>query len=190
MDTSNVTAAQVSDAIKTIVTAALPTTKILPQNIWGMDEGGFGRLLVTGEALKSPSDSNRINAFAFWRQSIGQSDNAIAALRTGPPSFSAVRPAPANNRLLVETWQYELRFLYAYASGSNAANSTREFDEKIDAITAAFAIKPQLGLSSIHLESSSQVVWQSLGVVSNNDFKAHDGVGLFRVTVHKPLTPS
>lgn len=188
--TDNVTSAQVSDAIKAIATAALPVTKIIPQNIWGMDEGGFGRLMVTAEALKSPSDSSRINALAFWRQSTLASDGNIAALRTGKyPSFDPGRLS-APGKLLVEVWQYEVRFLFAYASGSNTANSTRDFDALVDTLTAAIANKPKLGIESYHIEGHSGLYWQSLSVQSNNDLKVHDGSGILRVMVHKPLTPS
>jgi hypothetical protein len=188
--TDNVTSAQVSDAIKTIAAAALPVTKIIPQNIWGMDEGGFGRLMVTGETLKSPSDSNRINALAFWRQSTLPNDGNIAALRTGPAAAFDPARLTTPGKLLVEVWQYEFRLLFAYASGSNAANSTRDFDTLIDTLSAALGAKPKLGIESYRIEGHSGLYWQSLSVQSNNDLKIHDASGILRVMVHKPLTPS
>lgn len=179
------TEAQINAAIKTIATAALSGTRIIPRHLLALEDS------ENPAAFRSSADSDRVNALMFWRAAILQNGQPGGSpLQTGyAPSFDPGRLA-AQGRLNVESWVYAFRFYYQATIGSDASNSEATFQSKIDALNAAFAVKPKLGLDSYRIDRHGGLVWPLITSLAANDQLIETGHGQLTVVVHRAATPS
>jgi len=179
------TEAEVNAAIKTIATAALSGTRIIPRHLLALEDS------ENPAAFRSSADSDRINALMFWRMAILQNGQpAGSPLQTGyAPSFDPGR-LTAQGRLNVESWVYAFRFYYGSSVGSDSSNSEATFQSKIDALNAAFAVKPKLGLDSYRIDRHGGLVWPLITSLAANDQLIETGHGQLTVVVHRAATPS
>lgn len=180
------TEGQINAAIKTIATAALTTTRIIPRHLLALEDG------ENPAAFQSSLDSNRVNSLMFWRSAILQNaQEAGSPLRTGArPSFDPNR-LTTQGRLNVESWIYSFRFYYQdVPTGSDASNSEATFQSKIDTLNAAFAVKPKLGLDSYRIDSHGGLSWPLITAIGANDLLIDTGHGQLTVVVHYAATPA
>lgn len=177
------TEAEVSAAIEAIAREALPKTAIIPRHLLGLEDS------ESPNSFRSEADGNRVNALMFWRSAKLPSQDS--PLKTGPaPSFDPNR-LTRQGKLQVESWVYSFRFYYgSNQNGSDAVNSSATFQEMVDALDAAFAIKPKLGIDSYRIDRCSGPFWPLLGITSADDLQIHTGHGQLTVVVHYAATPA
>jgi hypothetical protein len=178
--TANLVNADIIAALDALCTAALPTTKIIPRFLLGIEDGS------AIDVFRSEEDEKRINALMFWRQAILPSAEP-GGLRSGPPpSFDPSR-LTAQKGLIVETWLYGFKLYYQYSTGTDAANSQAAFDALIDALNLAISRSRKLGLDSYRIEGHGNLFWSSLTVLpTGGEISVHVGTGQLTVRTHRP----
>lgn len=180
------TEAEVNAAIKTIAATALNGTRVIPRRLLALEDG------ENPAAFRSSLDSDRVNALMFWRSAIlKDGQEAGSTLNTGPsPSFSPNR-LTSQGRLVVESWIYSFRFYYQdTVTGSDSSNSEATFNAKIDALNAAFGVKPKLGLDSYRIDRHGGLIWPLITALAANDQLIDVGHGQLTVVVNHASTPS
>ena len=180
------TEAEVNTAIQAIAAAALLSTRIIPRRLLALEDG------ENPAAFRSSADSDRVNSLMFWRSAIlKDGQEAGSTLATGPaPSFSPSR-LTSQGRLDVESWVYSFR-LYSEntVTGSDASNSEASFNAKIDALNAAFGVKPKLGIDSYRIDRHGGLIWPLITALTANDVLIDTAHGQLTVVVHTAATPS
>lgn len=178
-----VTEAEVSAAIEAIATSALTKTVVIPRHLLGIEDG------ESPNSFRSKADGNKVNALMFWRSAILPPEDS--PLKTGPsPSFDPNR-LTRQGKLQVESWVYSFRFYYASDSnGTDAVNTSSEFQSEVDALNSALSVKPKLGLDSYRIDRCSGIFWPLLGITPADDLQIHTGHGQLTVVVHHAATPA
>ena len=179
------TDAEVNAAIKAIAEASLPETRVIPRRLLALEDG------ENPAAFRSSADSGNVNALMFWRSAIlRDGQEAGASLQTGPsPSFAPNR-LTAQGRLVVESWVYSFRFYYQHETGNDFDNSEATFNGKIDALNAAFGVKPKLALDSYRIDRHGGLAWPLITALTANDQLIDVGHGQLTVVVNRAATPS
>lgn len=189
------TDAEISDALETILNAALASagTKVLNRQVLLIEDGADVEPF-RDDGFPGPDPPARdplINSLLFWRESVLPPPAAFSPLTARNPVPHLASKIASVGSLRREVWTYRLKFYFQFDNGTSSAdNSTRRFNALLDGIKAALDAKPKLGLASGRLDRHSGLAWPEIKIISVPDSSTHTAVGLLSVLVHAAGNPS